>query len=646
MSAIIDSSGNGYHGTFGGSNFSTTKVQGKIGQGMSFSASDTQNVSTGIISQLSSATNATLSVWVKKGASEEIAAGQWVNPYRFNFVWSASSNNIYLEAENGVSSFPYFSPVNTEGWHHLVMVYDGTQSGINRIKAYWDGNIQSLSPDGADPASSLASSGNQGLFLLGRDGDNGYSNGSLDDVRLYNRSLTESEAKALYNSAAAKFSTSQTPSGLKNGLVGHWTFDGKDMTTNVKDVSGQGNNGSLQGQTSTTSVAGKIGQALSFDGTDDHVTFTAPDITNSSFSISSWIMTRDQSSRAWFSIGTQSETNKQIHLVYSAGNNLRFGFYSDDSDFSYSLANNKMYHVVFIHDNTTGLRTLYVNGVSQGTDPGSAYTGNTSSRIGGWAISPVSWDYWNGAIDDTRIYNKALTSAEVGQLYSMGAGTKVNTPAPVTGTGLTSGLVSYWTFDGKDTTDKAYDRVGGAHADFMNGPMSRTMGKMGQAFNFNTSSYLDASTFSWPGGPVTVAFWNYVESVPVTAGSAFGLQGRGSSSRFQSHSPWSDGSLYWDYGNIFGSGRLATSYSAYVGKWTHVVLTSGGGVGGMGIYFNGELAASTGVSEDSGSGTGLDIGRNYENPVVYNHLGKLDDFRIYNRVLSASEIKALYNIGK
>src|SRR3989344_3083358 len=50
------------------------------------------------------------------------------------------------------------------------------------------------------------------------------------------------------------------------GLVGYWTFDGPKMTSNVADSSGLGNTGYLKGQTSTTTVPGKLGQALSFDG--------------------------------------------------------------------------------------------------------------------------------------------------------------------------------------------------------------------------------------------------------------------------------------------------------------------------------------------------------------------------------------------
>ena len=54
--------------------------------------------------------------------------------------------------------------------------------------------------------------------------------------------------------------------GLSTGLVGHWTFDGKNMGgagTTATDISGQGNHGTLTN--GPVRAIGKIGQVLSFD---------------------------------------------------------------------------------------------------------------------------------------------------------------------------------------------------------------------------------------------------------------------------------------------------------------------------------------------------------------------------------------------
>lgn len=73
-----------------------------------------------------------------------------------------------------------------------------------------------------------------------------------------------------YNTASASFTISR-PSTNNLGLVGHWTFDGKDVASGVAlDSSGNGYNGNLINiATSTFYSIGKIGQGFNFDGTDD-----------------------------------------------------------------------------------------------------------------------------------------------------------------------------------------------------------------------------------------------------------------------------------------------------------------------------------------------------------------------------------------
>ena len=77
--------------------------------------------------------------------------------------------------------------------------------------------------------------------------------------------------------------------GLNNGLVGWWSFDGKDMAGNTAyDRSGQGNNGTLSsdGTGLPVRVGGKLGQGLSFDGVDDFVDVVSAILTaNGSLSI-------------------------------------------------------------------------------------------------------------------------------------------------------------------------------------------------------------------------------------------------------------------------------------------------------------------------------------------------------------------------
>jgi hypothetical protein len=211
-----------------------------------------------------------------------------------------------------------------------------------------------------------------------------------------------------------------------------------------------------------------------------------------------------------------------------------------------------------------------------------------------------------------------------------------------------TGLLGYWRLD--ETAAPSADSSGnGNHATWTNAAASNQVppaGPPGIGFtNPNclsvngSSAYVTASGFSWPtGGPVTVAFWNYAAAAQNS--SAFTVGSQDGENRFHTHAPWSDGNLYWDYGNLNGNGRISTSYAAYLNTWTHVALVSEGNGGAFkAIYLNGALAASAASSNGPDVVlNGLDIGRwggNYHN-------GRIDDFRIYNRVLTAGEIATLH----
>ena len=91
---------------------------------------------------------------------------------------------------------------------------------------------------------------------------------------IYNRALSASEIEQLYTLGAgthvnASSANLQRGSTLNSGLGGLSTFDGSDISgSTVYDLSGNGNDGTNSGATPTI---GKLGQALSFDGSAQYV---------------------------------------------------------------------------------------------------------------------------------------------------------------------------------------------------------------------------------------------------------------------------------------------------------------------------------------------------------------------------------------
>ena len=170
-----------------------------------------------------------------------------------------------------------------------------------------------------------------------------------------------------------------------------------------------------------------------------------------------------------------------------------------------------------------------------------------------------------------------------------------------------------------------------------------TSGQIDGAASFNGSNnYLSNTSLSIPAGSsITISFWNYVTGSSVQPSAAFTIGGSDNPNRISAHAPWSDGTLYWDFGNYSGGGRISTSYSSYVGSWTHVVLEYNAANTTHYIYLNGSLAASNvNSSAPQNTQTGIDIGAWPSSS--YYHRGSIDEFRVSTIARSADWIATEY----
>jgi hypothetical protein len=226
---------------------------------------------------------------------------------------------------------------------------------------------------------------------------------------------------------------------LQTGLVGYWPFDSKTInwTTNtVQDVSGQGHNGTMVGMSVTTSsVPGKIGEALRFNGVNSFVKAANIDFPtgNAARSISVWIKSSQSIPTNAFPLIVEYGAIGVIGEYYGMGlcprsndacNNAPagvagVGVWGPRSGITTAgPVNDGTWH--YLASTFDGINhRLYLDGVSQGATAVRTNTVlNTYLFIGGPIQSVTT--FFNGTIDDLRIYNRALSAQEVAQLYSMG----------------------------------------------------------------------------------------------------------------------------------------------------------------------------------------------------------------------------------
>lgn len=199
-----------------------------------------------------------------------------------------------------------------------------------------------------------------------------------------------------------------------SGLVAWYPFSG-----NANDYSGNGNHGVNYGANDATDRSGNANSAYNFDGASQFVdvALTTPVDLNAAagLTISTWCKLNDLSGLYGLS------------LLYNSVTGEGDGFYADYS--SRFLANGGIYNgvvagnwynIVSTTDIATNTVSLYVNGVLQSTSAlGAARPVLDHLHIGKW--SDYNGWYTNGKIDDISIYNRALTVAEVAQMYTAGA---------------------------------------------------------------------------------------------------------------------------------------------------------------------------------------------------------------------------------
>jgi hypothetical protein len=271
---------------------------------------------------------------------------------------------------------------------------------------------------------------------------------------------------------------SQIPS---SGLVGYWPFNG-----NANDESGNGNNGTLNGASLTTDRFGNTNSAYSFDGVNDYISTNLLGITGqNSRTIGFWFNSNNNNSGIKTMLG-YGEHSSAIPQGSRFDCTLETGKPSIDIAYSFAsytipnIQNNWKYYTV-TYNMIDGVNVqaikLYIDGVLQSSpylESNSVIinTGNLNSVFFGAPYTTPSGNSFNGKLDDIGIWNRALTPAEITQLYTdqtslvevpctpflgedqtVCAGTSVTLSAsgsslacPTLPSTLQNGLVGYWPF--------------------------------------------------------------------------------------------------------------------------------------------------------------------------------------------------------
>ena len=299
------------------------------------------------------------------------------------YIFLNASNQLECRVINssGVAS-TITTSVSLNTWHHVVW----TGNSTNGVTLYLNGSSVGNTPWNGTFLTYTNS--NYKFNYLGYNGTNtGWYNGSIDQVRVFNKLLSSSEVTQLYNENSSTFKKVDI---FNDALIGHYDLDSTDS-------------------------------------------FYIPQfITDQNFTIGGWFYRNSVGgSSGYESLWTQGFAPAVRCQIYGAdgtatGNRLYIYLHNGSTDVSYDtgidLPTGSWFHLMKTYDLSAGTVKVYLNSAlkkTQSTLTGNIYSsGNTDTYFRIAKNSNNNNGYINGKISQVRVYDSVLTDAQIVDDYS------------------------------------------------------------------------------------------------------------------------------------------------------------------------------------------------------------------------------------
>lgn len=565
---------------------------------------------------------------------------------------SLLTNQITCDEAGNGDAFGFGSGlIKSNSWNNIVYVRNATS---NTTYIYINGQIA-----GSHVISVLGSGTFSNMFSIGSRGKTfdidhiSYKNSSqyYSGVYVYNKALSSTDVAEIYNqrfnqtyhlyspyreninqfvaidswngTELNQFSIIDTHTNqqftTKNGLL--------YLNSSLNDYSGTGN--TLTNSGATYTALGVKGNAYSFDGVDDYISFNSLNMDLLRGSTFSFYTQRTDSSTTTRNILSSSSTTSYSTIRYTLSGGRLYLISNTNSDWCYAtdsrfLTQEKLHITISIENY---ICSIYVNGQAVTMSDNTVSNNITINRMS------QSSSAFNGTLDEVTIWNRSLSSAEVLALYQ---NQTINQ----------SGLVAYYPFD-EISTNNTYpfsnlsDKSGNGNTLTNNGATWNGSSVTGiGVYEFNGSNYLTINSnlinitlketntyticteFSSVNTSVTQAIFSHRNASNSTI--AYGLQG---------------GQIRTTLTNSTGSqiGSSSSSLTSNVPYHICVVYKNPDEE----LWLNAFNQTGATVSGLSSAGLGTFIGTrsspsNYLNGTIHKHI-------IFNRSLNSTEITALYN---
>jgi hypothetical protein len=403
-------------GAHGGVTFGAT---GKAGNAVQLNGSTGYLATSGPV--VDTTKSFSVSAWAKmtaKSATPVVVSQEGSEGSAFALYYSSNYDRWIFNMQTPDTDTPTYiraqstQPPTLNTWTHLAGVYD---ADTQQIRLYVDGKLQQT----VDQPNTWASTG---PLDLGRFKSKGaytsYFNGSLDDVRVFDQPINDSEAAQLAGGAPTSVITSA-------------------------DDTAYGHHVTLFGNAFVDQGAGWIGSppgGLVLDGDGDYAATTGPVVrTDQSFTVAGWVETAGRPTRDAAVFSQEGDVNSGFTLRYHPDSTdpAAGGYQIDMPDkdatgATHQVAENRSFqadgsgwdHVAIVYDAFADEMRLYVNGNLMETDDGIvSFRENTLAfnavqpfQIGRSKTDGAYGEYWPGVIDDVWAFNGVLSDDQIAKL--------------------------------------------------------------------------------------------------------------------------------------------------------------------------------------------------------------------------------------
>jgi hypothetical protein len=414
--SIIDLSGFNDNGLFGNGTLANMPLYDYYNKGLKFNSTNANYIKVGVNSslQVNTVTIAAFFKTITNGQTTQFIGGYGDTGF-YGYWLGMSGGPMVFSVGNSTSNLQLSSTItpNNDQIYYVVGTYDGVTQRI-----YVDGVLKNSA---TTVTGVLSYSGLTDGFLIGQVQGfsvTRYMTGNIYAMQVYSRALSAAEVAQNYETMKSKFANTIVQQGLVLNIDAANPYSYGGAGTAVYDVS----NTALSWTASNITYNTDPIKYFSFNGSNSSlVSSTSSAYDSQTITMECWFYPNALAQNGF--LFEKGAVNTQYSMFLNGDGTFYFRTYSSttENNLTFTLSSyvtvSTWTHIACVY--SSGTKTIYINGtqITQSTGAGAVNTGQTNQYIGKYGNAADNYPF-NGRIAESRVYNIALSAAQVLQNYN------------------------------------------------------------------------------------------------------------------------------------------------------------------------------------------------------------------------------------